>query len=55
MDKRMKVVLDKYNERRLDYQLFRIISLCINAISSVFILLHHFKGKVQNQQIEHIN
>ena len=55
MDKRMKVVLDKYNERTINYQLFRIISFCFDVISAVFILLHHFKGKVQNQQIEHIN
>ncbi len=47
MDKRMKEVLEKYNERRLTCQLYRIISLSINVVSIVFFIISYYKDNKQ--------
>ena len=53
MDERMKVVLDKYNKRRIDFQLFRIISWILNTLSLILLILfckNNNKHNVNNNQ-----
>ena len=49
MDERMKVVLDKYNKRRMDFQKFRITSIIINSISIVFLFISYKKTDHNHQ------
>lgn len=50
MDKRMKIVLDKYNKRTMDFQLYRIISLGLNSIAIVLMIISSCKSKKHNHQ-----
>ena len=50
MDRRMKIVLDKYNKRRMDFQSYRIISLVINSIAIVLMIISSCKSKNHNHQ-----